>query len=1174
VPRQAKFLAALVVGLAVLVTASAAQAQRGTVSILGPTPGNVGALAVDDANGNLYAVISDRVFVFDSAGADLFQFGLPGDTAAGGLKDAVDLAVDPTSHDAYVLEATNNRISKFDSAGNFVLAFGWNVNQTQSGSALETCPRLSFPADVCQAGERRTDSGAIGSPSLGSGLGISQQSIAASGIALGPGGNVYVAEPGGHYLNSTVPLTGNRRIQAFSPSGSLLSTFDVPEDPPGCLPTPGSDNQCYESFEPNRLAINNSQEIVYTSPGPCADTGSTFLPPPPCYLKRFTSDGSALGAFAVDNTFGPPIDLALDQSTGKLYAYQATGVGHQQYELAVYDGTGALDEEVARGLSVSGAGSVAVRSGTSRAYATDGGNHIFVIDNISVLPAATIEAPTTVTASSAELHGAANPNSAEFAAGYHFEYRAEGDSAWTSVSAADTPIAAGVSPVPAEQSVSGLDPNTTYHIRLVVSREFGAGFMFSAETTFTTDPIPPSVSLISASRVTDTTARLGALVNAEHAETTYYFQYGEDTSYGSFAPAGKGGDAGAGLGDVPAFKKVTGLQPDTTYHFCLVAVNIGGATSCEDQTFTTTTTAAQAWPERGFELVSSPDKGSQEAYRGVEASVLNPPVSSDGQRVVWSVTGGAPDATVGHQSAILSTRTPSGWVQKSLNPPASEQSEESFRYNPFAISRDLKTMVAVGDLGFGAVANTKESALVSLSAEHGMTTLIQPFDQADLTNSDIDASFDASTVVRRDHATGQLESFEDGKHVASLQIPSCGVDQITTRQYQSQNYTSVFPGHVVVESPDESNCSGADDLYMVDTRGGPFTLISGPPLSGPDEGAHYLRGNSDGTVVLFSTKTKLAAEDANSGRDVYRWEEGGGVTCMSCGTEADGVVPAGNLLTSEDLSHVYMKIPSGPVAFSDGEMHHVPVALAVGENGLQNPAQTSTKITPDGDAVLFVGGPGLTADKVPPVELYLYDDRDGRVECVSCSEDGLTAGDAHSFYSFELSADGSTAAWTSKVPLVAEDINNSPDVYEWHNGRVRLVTDGVTEWTSDPRFTAQTWGISADGRDLILAVPAPLTGAESDQFNQVYDARVGSQGFPVAAPPAHCSEDSCQGPLADAPALSKAASAGFAGSGNAVQAKGKSKKQRHRKRKAKHRRKASKAAKHKAKAGGNQGGQR
>ncbi len=68
------------------------------------------------------------------------------------------------------------------------------------------------------------------------------------------------------------------------------------------------------------------------------------------------------------------------------------------------------------------------------------------------------------------------------------------------------------------------------------------------------------------------------------SNTSYYFQYGPTRAYGAQTPIA---DAGAGLHPVKVSVPVTGLQPITTYHFRLIAVNATGATTGSDRVFKT-----------------------------------------------------------------------------------------------------------------------------------------------------------------------------------------------------------------------------------------------------------------------------------------------------------------------------------------------------------------------------------------------------------------------------------------------------------------------------------------------------------------------------------------------------------------------------------------------------------
>jgi predicted lipoprotein with Yx(FWY)xxD motif len=79
---------------------------------------------------------------------------------------------------------------------------------------------------------------------------------------------------------------------------------------------------------------------------------------------------------------------------------------------------------------------------------------------------------------------------------------------------------------------------------------------------------------------------LKGTVNPYGLDTTYHFEYGPTTGYGTNVPV-PDADVGAGSYSVPVSQTVTGLQQSTTYHYRLVATNSAGPTKGSDQSFTT-----------------------------------------------------------------------------------------------------------------------------------------------------------------------------------------------------------------------------------------------------------------------------------------------------------------------------------------------------------------------------------------------------------------------------------------------------------------------------------------------------------------------------------------------------------------------------------------------------------
>jgi hypothetical protein len=94
----------------------------------------------------------------------------------------------------------------------------------------------------------------------------------------------------------------------------------------------------------------------------------------------------------------------------------------------------------------------------------------------------------------------------------------------------------------------------------------------------------PGATTSPASAVGSTAAALNGTVSPNKESTSYHFDYGTTTSYGSVTPTGT--ESGNASKNVSA--TVTGLAPSTTYHFRLVASNPSGTVNGQDMTFTTT----------------------------------------------------------------------------------------------------------------------------------------------------------------------------------------------------------------------------------------------------------------------------------------------------------------------------------------------------------------------------------------------------------------------------------------------------------------------------------------------------------------------------------------------------------------------------------------------------------
>jgi hypothetical protein len=175
-------------------------------------------------------------------------------------------------------------------------------------------------------------------------------------------------------------------------------------------------------------------------------------------------------------------------------------------------------------------------------------------------------------------------DSGELTPSYHFVYgttSAYGSSAPAPDAQAGTGGFQNVS-----RTLTGLQPETTYHFALVVSN-FGGGVSVGPDETFTTRPLVAAQATTGGvEAVGQNAATLTGAVDPEGLDTTYYFQYGTSPAYGASWPSVPA-HAGGGDGGAAVAVGLEGLQPETTYHYRLVASNEDGTTYGADQTFTT-----------------------------------------------------------------------------------------------------------------------------------------------------------------------------------------------------------------------------------------------------------------------------------------------------------------------------------------------------------------------------------------------------------------------------------------------------------------------------------------------------------------------------------------------------------------------------------------------------------
>jgi hypothetical protein len=857
---------------------------------------------------------------------------------------------------------------------------------------------------------------------------------------------------------------------------------------------------------------------------------------------------------------------------------------------------------------------------------------VYVLGTPGPGPSAALESLSDVTLTSVTAHATITPNGPP-ALKYHLEYSTDGVH-WESA----PQVTLGTQKSPQALSIAlkpggGFTPETTYHVRLVAKRPFFAAIV-TPELSFTSPASPPLVETVGSPVRTTTSARLDGRVSPQRAATTYHFEYGEQGPCDS-NPCTSTEPHAAGSGE--EFELVSqqteGLQPNTTYHYRVVADNGNPAGPQFGEDMTVTTRGEEAplshghlpgpvGSDRAWEMVSAPDTSGNPV--GTSFAPGAAAVSDAGDRAVYGVAGGTPLSENGNVSTrLFAERTASGWVTKQIYASRGEATSSVWR-DPGGPS-DLSTMVVENDNGgktgeFSVWKLSPDGAparlfrgdvvirgeyevfgllLVSGDGSRSVISLRGPQDPAHPAEAGVNNLYDISS------SQPQLVSLlPDGT------LPACGIQQGTTsgagiysRADRGSHWVSA-DGSLLFFPSKGSNCSDSLHLYLRDLGAEETKLISTPPVSGPECDAHFIK--SIPGAAYFYTQSRLEVKDtapancsgeSGPGGDVYRYDVGDGtldcLTCVIPGVEA-GVTFTGNPFSidqrigvAEDGSRVYFTSSKRLLAGTPKKagLYRLDVASGqlayVGSFGFVGNFGNST-MNPNGSVVVFKSDDAslnaLDGQQNGGTEQYYrYNDRDRSLVCASCPADGSAPRgpvsgpgvkrDGPGANSGSVSADGNILAFATPTPLTAADQNTAPagqaanggtDVYEWREGRILLISDGLINWPvgGEPEVSA----ITPSGKDIFFTEAAQLTPDALDGYKRLYDARIGG-GFEFPPPPKPCPLEVCQGTPRGAPEEQAPGTATIAGAGNAAAHKAKAKKKHHKKR---HKRHAKKTSAHKA----------
>lgn len=824
-------------------------------------------------------------------------------------------------------------------------------------------------------------------------------------------------------------------------------------------------------------------------------------------------------------------------------------------------------------------------------------------------PTVTIDPVFEITGTSAHFSGTVNPNAPKDASelgggspeeeaiknAYNTSWRFECEPGCGSPSG--EPVGADNDPNAVDAVTGGLEPNTTYTVKLIAENAGGPNNE-PAEATFKTAavaPAPSSYYKAPVRELTATEATIQASVNPRNsAVTECRFEWGVDESYGNSVPCAE--DPGSGGRPIPVAARLTGLQPATTYHFRVIVANAAGPAEGEDQHFVTLASApdasatcpneqfrtglAQVLPEcRAWEMVSPLDKnGADIAAEG------NSHFSSlDGNAFAYFSRGTFAD-TIGSAgiglSQYISRRSPEGWRTEATTPTPALNAFQLVIGSTvfFRFSDDLERVVGFAyDLPAASDDTPEVLNLYQLTTASGALRTIS--------RSQVDP------VGPIDFGEGALAVSADARHVAFSHTPRllpgvpAGVPSTYEWEEGELRVAGILPNG---EIPEEGSRLARNEVsprfHNAMSPDGSRVAFVSPPF----DGQLYLRRNHSNTVwvsepevsdsvekptnvnfeytspdsrhVLFLTDSQMVDEDDNSGTDLYLYSDGpdpeleSNLTLISTSGNLGTKAVVG---TSDDASVIYYWSQGELYRWADGDRRLIAPDLRemldwTGHKpyvAYESPG--ASRVSADGNRlVLFTNSPGaeekygLTGQVTNGYpQFYVYDNASDMWTCASCppSREGASgaatvvphANNAVAEFSVArpryLTRDGRFLFFSSPDALLPEDTNGVSDAYRYEidTGQIALLSPG-----NRPNGA---WFVEASpsGEDVFIATRDSLLERDTDKLVDIYDVRVDG-GF--AEPPsrqAPCSGDACHPPSPSPPPSKGTASEAFAGPGNA-----------------------------------------
>lgn len=559
---------------------------------------------------------------------------------------------------------------------------------------------------------------------------------------------------------------------------------------------------------------------------------------------------------------------------------------------------------------------------------------------------------------------------------------------------------------------------------------------------------------------------------------------------------------------------------------------------------------------RVWEMITFIDTSSSSGLVGMR------PVLDDDDRLVYAVIGPPPGSPSGSALANgVAVRGSSSWLNTPLGFPYETESSDLFLLLapqlPVSFSEDLRTVLWASSLPLTPDAPPAGETALYRQPPAGPLELVAPVGEtlAFEYRNFAAVSSDGDRIVfdTREHLlaadTGRTSGrsiyvWENG--VLQLVDVDNGGSLLSTCGAKASKLNGMSASGARVFFSVPASCNGTEEVFLRDLEEGTTTQISASRCSRLDCNAvadvGFAGADPSGSVAYMTTAQQLTDDDEDTRRDLYRYEVGSGeLTLVSGGSaSATGSVDDTVVFPSEVGDRVYFTGAGEVLPGESGGGAKLFVADSgeprlVGAGSIPKVLdERQLQQTPDGGRALFVTSAQLVPEDTDSQEdAYLYDVGDESLTRISVGPSGGNGAypvsitgpsplNQHEFESgilrpyYAIDERGERTFFATAEPLVPDDTNTEPDVYEFWRGAVGLVSPGHGPYKSD--FA----GISRDGRSVMFAtnttlVPYDLDGGSRD----LYVARLAG-GFPETTPKGPgCDTSRC--PLAARPRLSRAA---------------------------------------------------